>query len=58
MERCRSCNILNLKESRGKTLGLMTAGEIALMFLFGNAIKPGISGTNIDLSEVILTIIK
>jgi uncharacterized protein (DUF1501 family) len=30
-------------------------GEIAPMFLFGNAIKPGISGTNIDLSEAVAT---
>lgn len=30
-------------------------GEIAPMFLFGNAIEPGISGTNIDLSEAVAT---
>ncbi|KIA85355.1 hypothetical protein OA85_13300 [Flavobacterium sp. AED] len=29
-------------------------GEIAPMFVFGNAINPGISGTNINLSEAVL----
>lgn len=30
-------------------------GEIAPMFVFGNAINPGISGTNINLSEAVST---
>jgi uncharacterized protein (DUF1501 family) len=30
-------------------------GEIAPMFVFGNAINPGISGTNINLSEAVAT---
>lgn len=30
-------------------------GEIAPMFIFGNAINPGISGTNINLSEAVST---